>query len=161
TDRTLAPGDLLIVDVGATWRGYFCDFDRNFALGRAPAEMREAYARVFSATEAGLAAARPGRTAAEVWHAMAAVVDPGGRAATPVGRIGHGLGLHLPARPPPPPADGGARWPRAFPSREARRALPAAAALARRRMVHEENVVITATGGELLSRRAPPELPLV
>ena len=33
TDRRLEAGDLLVIDVGATWRGYFCDFDRNFALG--------------------------------------------------------------------------------------------------------------------------------
>ena len=33
--------------------------------------------------------------------------------------------------------------------------------LARRLMVHEENVVVTATGCELLTRRAPPELPIV
>ena len=37
TDRPLAPGDLLIIDVGATWRGYFCDFDRkNVERARQP-----------------------------------------------------------------------------------------------------------------------------
>ena len=105
TDRRLEAGDLLVIDVGATWRGYFCDFDRNFALGRATDETRAAYARVFEATEAGLAAVRPGRTAAEVWRAMATVADPAGRADTPVGRMGHGLGLDLTEAPSLAPDD--------------------------------------------------------
>src|SRR4029077_19370466 len=88
-----------------TWRGYFCDFDRNFALGRASAEIHDAHARVFDATEAGLSAVRPGRTAAEVWAAMASVLDPGGRADTPVGRMGHGLGLDLTEPPSIAPGD--------------------------------------------------------
>ncbi|RMD95527.1 MAG: aminopeptidase P family protein, partial [Alphaproteobacteria bacterium] len=31
----LAPGDVLMLDTGAVRAGYFCDFDRNFAIGRA------------------------------------------------------------------------------------------------------------------------------
>ena len=33
--------------------------------------------------------------------------------------------------------------------------------MAQRLMVHEENLVVTAAGCELLTRRAPPTLPLV
>jgi Xaa-Pro aminopeptidase len=161
TDRPLAAGDLLIIDVGVTWRGYFCDFDRNFALGHAPPEMREAYARVFAATEAGLAAVRPGRTAAEVWRAMASVVDPGGRADTPVGRMGHGLGLDLTEPPSLAPDDHTRLEPDMVITLEPSLALPGTGGLARRLMVHEENVVVTSTGCELLTRRAPAELSIV
>jgi Xaa-Pro dipeptidase len=161
TDRPLARGDLLIIDVGATWRGYFCDFDRNFALGHASAEMRDAYVRVFAATEAGLAAVRPGCTAAEVWRAMAGVVDPGGHAATPVGRMGHGLGLDLTEPPSLAPDDHTILAPGMVITLEPSLALPGVAGLARRLMVHEENIVVTPTGCEILTRRAPPELPIV
>jgi len=161
TDRPLALGDLLIIDVGATWRGYFCDFDRNFALGRAPADMREAYARVFAATEAGLAAVRPGRTAAEVWRAMASAVDPAGRADTPVGRMGHGLGLDLTEPPSLAPDDHTRLEPGMVITLEPSLVLPGTAGLARRLMVHEENVVVTPKGCELLTRRAPAALPIV
>jgi Xaa-Pro dipeptidase len=161
TDRPLARGDLLIIDVGATWRGYFCDFDRNFALGQASAEMRDAYVRVFAATEAGLAAVRPGCTAAEVWRAMAGVVDPGGHAATPVGRMGHGLGLDLTEPPSLAPDDHTRLAPGMVITLEPSLALPGVAGLARRLMVHEENIVVTPTGCEILTRRAPPELPIV
>jgi len=161
TDRQLEAGDLLIIDVGATWRGYFCDFDRNFALGRATEEMRAAYARVFEATEAGLAAVKPGRTAAEVWSAMAAVVDPGGRRDTPVGRMGHGLGLDLTEPPSLAPDDTTVLEPGMVITLEPSLTLPGLGGLARRLMVHEENVVVTATGCDLLTRRAPPALPVV
>ena len=161
TDRRLEAGDLLIIDVGATWRGYFCDFDRNFALGRAPDETRAAYARVFEATEAGLAAVRPGRTAAEVWRAMATVADPAGRADTPVGRMGHGLGLDLTEPPSLAPDDRTILEAGMVITLEPSLTLPGLAGMARRLMVHEENVVVTPAGCELLTRRAPAELPIV
>lgn len=161
TDRRLEAGDLLIIDVGATWRGYFCDFDRNFALGRASDEMRDAYLRVFAATEAGLAAVRPGRTAAEVWRAMAAVVDPAGRRDTPVGRMGHGLGLDLTEPPSLAPDDDTVLEAGMVLTLEPSLTLPGAGGLARRLMVHEENIVVTPAGAELLTRRAPAALPVV
>jgi Xaa-Pro dipeptidase len=161
TDRVLGAGDLLFVDVGATWRGYFCDFDRNFALGRVAEALRAAYARVYEATEAGLAAVRPGRTAAEVWRAMAAVLDPGGRAETPVGRMGHGVGLDI--TEPPSIAAGDETVIEAGMALTIEPSLvwPAAGGRGRRLMVHEENIVVTADGCELLTRRAAAELPVV
>jgi Xaa-Pro aminopeptidase len=161
TDRVVASGDVLIIDVGATWRGYFCDFDRNFAFGRASAEIREAYARVYEATEAGLAAARPGRTAAEIWRAMADVLDPGGEAPTPVGRMGHGLGLDLTEPPSVAPGDETVLQEGMVITLEPSLVLPSGADGRRRLMVHEENVVITAEGAELLTRRAASTLPIV
>jgi Xaa-Pro aminopeptidase len=161
TERIVGPGDVLIVDVGAVWRGYFCDFDRNFAFGRASAEVRSAYARVFEATEAGLAAVRPGRTASDVWRAMASVLDPGGAAATPVGRMGHGLGLDLTEPPSIAPGDHTVLEDGMVITLEPSLVLPPAAGGGRRLMVHEENVVVTAGGAELLTRRAAAALPVV
>jgi Xaa-Pro aminopeptidase/uncharacterized membrane protein YjdF len=62
TDRSLEAGDVLIIDTGATFDGYFCDFDRNFAFGPASEEARRAFDVVYRATEAGIDAARPGAT---------------------------------------------------------------------------------------------------
>jgi Xaa-Pro aminopeptidase len=161
TDRRLEWGDVLVIDVGATWRGYFCDFDRNFALGRATDEVRAAYARVFAATEAGLGATRPGRPAADVWRAMARIVDPSGRADSPVGRMGHGLGLDLTEPPSLAPDDATVLESGMVITLEPSLVLPSLAGTVRRLMVHEENVVVTPTGCELLTRRAPPDLPIV
>ncbi len=40
TERPLADGDVLMLDTGLVWDGYFCDFDRNFAIGHSEAESR-------------------------------------------------------------------------------------------------------------------------
>ncbi|MGC1487405.1 MAG: Xaa-Pro peptidase family protein, partial [Albidovulum sp.] len=41
--RPLQAGDVLMLDTGSTWDGYFCDFDRNWAIGRADDMARRAY----------------------------------------------------------------------------------------------------------------------
>jgi Xaa-Pro aminopeptidase len=98
---------------------------------------------------------------ADVWGAMAAVVDPGGRRDTPVGRMGHGLGLDLTEPPSLAPDDTTVLEPGMVITLEPSLTLPGLGGLARRLMVHEENVVVTATGCELLTRRAPATLPIV
>ena len=32
SDKELEKGDLLFIDTGSTYDGYFCDFDRNYAI---------------------------------------------------------------------------------------------------------------------------------
>lgn len=90
-DAPLAAGDVLMLDTGAMRDGYFCDFDRNFAIGHAPDAQVRAYARLIGATQAGLDAARPGARACDVWRAMSGCLGAEGLP----GRLGHGLGLHL------------------------------------------------------------------
>jgi len=87
--QPLAPGDVLMLDTGAVCDGYFCDFDRNFAIAHAGDAQRAAHARLIEATQAGLAAARPGARACDVWRAMADIVGADD------GRLGHGLGMQL------------------------------------------------------------------
>jgi Xaa-Pro dipeptidase len=119
------------------------------------------YARLYEATEAGVAAVRPGRTAADVWRAMAAVVDPGGRAETPVGRMGHGIGLDI--TEPPSLAAGDDTMLEAGMALTLKPSLvwTAPGGRGRRLMVHEENIVVTADGCELLTRRAWAERPVI
>ena len=68
SDRLIAAGDLLIFDTGSTFDGYFSDFDRNYAFGDADQGAKDAYRAVWDATEAGLAACRPGATTTDVFH---------------------------------------------------------------------------------------------
>ncbi len=161
TDRMLEPGDLLSIDVGATWRGYFCDLNRNFAVWPTTDELQRAYARLFEATQAGIEAARPGRTAADVWRAMAEVLDPGGQAETPAGRMGHGLGLDI-TEPPSLTADDETVLEEGMVlAVEPGLVFPAAGGMTMRRMLHEEDLVVTHDGCDLLTRRAAPTLPVV
>ena len=153
--RPLADGDVLMLDTGAVREGYFCDFDRNFAIGRADEAARRAYAILFEATEAGLAAARPGATAADLHHAMAAAITGRG-GSVGSGRFGHGLGLQLTEWPSLIPADRTVLREGMVLTLE-----PGLEIAPGRIMVHEENIVLRATGAELLSPRAPARLPVL
>ena len=156
TDRVQTAGDVLIIDTGTTFDGYFCDFDRNIAFGHADDAVRRAYDVVYAATDAGFAAARPGATTSDVWAAMWGVLEAGGALGNSVGRMGHGLGMQLTEWPSNTPEDGTVLEPGVVLTLE-----PGMEFAPGKQMVHEENIVITEDGAEWLSRRAPAELPVV
>lgn len=151
--RKLQRGDVLIIDVGATLNGYFCDFDRNYALGDVSAEALAAQDAVWRATEAGIAAAVPGATTTQLWSAMTKVLEAAGMRGNNVGRLGHGLGLQLTEPPSNMPGDDTLLEPGMVMTIE-----PGMEYAPGKMIVHEENVVITEQGAELLTRRAPREM---
>jgi len=156
SERSLVVGDVLILDTGSVFDGYFCDFDRNFAFGQADDEVRRAYDVAYRATEAGLQAARPGATCADLFRAMQAVLVAGGALGNEVGRLGHGLGSQLTEWPSHTAWDETPLEPGMVLTLE-----PGMSFAPGRVMVHEENIVIRESGPELLTRRAPPELPII
>ncbi|WP_375230651.1 M24 family metallopeptidase [Roseobacter sp. S98] len=153
--RPLVRGDVLMLDTGAVKGGYFCDFDRNFAIREAGDEARRTYDALYAATETVLQDLRPGMTAADAHRMLTGSleksgVQPGG------GRLGHGLGVTL------------TEWPSFIPAdhTELREGMvltiePGAVIAPGRMMVHEENIVLRASGPELLNRRAAAELPVL
>ena len=104
TDRAIQTGDVVALDVGARVEGYWCDFDRNFAVGTAAREVAAVHERLWQATESGLAALRPERKASGVWHAIRTALDDGG-SDNAIGRFGHGVGLDLTEPPSIHPHD--------------------------------------------------------
>mgnify|MGYP002625662300 CR=1 FL=1 len=156
SNRATEPGDILMLDTGSVFDGYFCDFDRNFALGQPTDVARRAYDVLYRATEAGLAAARPGVTAADLFHAMWRELETWDMSGTNVGRIGHGLGMQLTEWPSLTPTDQTVLQPGMVVTLE-----PGLELVPGRMMVHEENIVIREDGVELLTRRAPRELPVI
>jgi Xaa-Pro dipeptidase len=151
-DRRLEAGDLLFIDTGATFDGYFCDFDRTYAVGHVSSDATRAHEAVWRATEAGIAAAAPGSTAEEVWRCMAEVLAAAGSIGNNVGRLGHGLGLQL-TEPPSLMSGDQTRL-------EVGMVLaiePGMECAPAKMIVHEEDIVITPDGCELLTRRAPSE----
>lgn len=156
TDRELGAGDVLIIDTGTTYDGYFCDFDRNFAFGHVADDTRRANEVVHNSVDAGLVAARPGATTSDLWAAMWRVLEAGGALGNDVGRMGHGLGMQLTEWPSLTEDDGTVL--------EAGMVLtlePGMEFAPQRQMVHEENIVITEDGAELLTPRAPADLPII
>lgn len=66
TDRMLQPGDLIMTDIGARYRGYVADGGRGFTYGPASDAKRAIVAASVRAVEAGLESARPGMKANEL-----------------------------------------------------------------------------------------------
>jgi Xaa-Pro aminopeptidase len=154
TDREVAAGDVMIIDTGAAYDGYFCDFDRNWAFGRATDAAKRAHRTCFDATQAGLEAARPGATAADLWAAMWRVLEDGGARDNDVGRLGHGLGMQLTEGHSNMPGDHTVLRPGMVLTLE-----PGMSFAPGQLMVHEEDIAIREDGPQLLTRRGPRELP--
>lgn len=153
--RLLQSGDVLMLDTGAVREGYFCDFDRNYAIGKAPEDTVRAHSRLHAATDVALAAVRPGMLACDLHRILSEALTREG-AAPCGGRLGHGLGLTLTEWPSLTPLD----------MTELREGMvltlePGVEIEPGRILVHEENIVLRAAGAELLSARAPVDLPAI
>lgn len=149
----LRRGDVLMLDTGAALNGYFSDFDRNFAILAAGDAVSGAHRTLWAATEAGLSAARPGASAADVHQAMAAVIGAGDGG---VGRMGHGLGMQLTEPPSLIAFDKTPLQAGMVITLEPSMTVPGGKTL-----VHEETIVIEDGPPRLLSARTPPELPVI
>jgi Xaa-Pro aminopeptidase len=158
SSRPLQRGDVLIIDVGATIEGWFCDFDRNFTVGPSGEPVRRAHEALWLATEAGIQAAVPGATTDDLWTAMARVLGEkyGPALENNVGRMGHGLGLQLTEPPSIMPGDGTVLRAGMVITIE-----PGFEYERGKMIVHEENILITEGEPELLTRRAPREMPVI
>jgi Xaa-Pro aminopeptidase len=153
SDQVLKAGDVLMLDTGATKDGYFCDFDRNFALGFASNAVKEAHEKLVAAVSAAAAIARPGKTCVDLYHAMA---DTLGQSDGDVGRLGHGLGMQLTESPSITDFD------TTILSENMVLTLEPSIDLGDgKMMVHEENIVIREGEPEFLSVRAEPDIPVI
>lgn len=152
-DRPLSDGQILMLDTGATLNGYFCDFDRNYAVGTPTASAQRAYAKLYDATDAAMELARPGVRACDLFAAMAKSMDTQN---SDVGRFGHGLGMQLTEWPSL------AAWDETIIRENMVLTLePSIDVDGGGIMVTEENILITDGAPILLSTRAPKELPVL
>jgi Xaa-Pro aminopeptidase len=87
-DRTLEPGETVVVDSGCTVDGYTSDCTRTFATGPLDGRLREAYAVCLEAQTAALEAVRPGAHGQQVDSVARERID----ATEFRGLFGHGLG---------------------------------------------------------------------
>jgi len=152
TEAPLAPGDVLMLDTGAVWDGYFCDFDRNYAIGPPSAAVADGHKRLIQAVAAGAEAAKPGARFNDLYHAMEGVVRLGPGA----GRLGHGLGMELTEGPSIIPADQTVLEPGMVVTLE-----PAVMVADGRLLVHEEDIVIEPDGARFLSPPAPRDIRVI
>ena len=155
--KSLATGDVLMFDTGCVWDGYFSDFDRNFGIGSASIEAQDAHKKLFDATDAALSILRPGITAADLFAAMDDVLRPyQSFGADDVGRYGHGLGIQLTETPSHTAWD--------TTEIKAGMALTIEPSINYGNgfmMVAEENLLVHEDHIELLTTRAPRDLPVI
>jgi Xaa-Pro aminopeptidase len=94
SDRVLAVGDVVVVDIGGTMpSGYCSDSTRTYAIGEPPAEFVAYYDVLYNAQEAACAAVRPGVTAESVDAAAREPITAAGYGEAFFHRTGHGIGL--------------------------------------------------------------------
>jgi Xaa-Pro dipeptidase len=93
THRRLEPGDLLMLDFGCEYHGYYADLARTAVLSRPDRRIAQYYAAIQAGETAGLSAIRPGRTGADVFEAAVQAVRTTGIPHFDRRHCGHGVGL--------------------------------------------------------------------
>lgn len=81
TDRIIQSGDMVNMDFGACWNGYFGDFSRAFVCGRPSQEQVDLLRRAYDLQMETIAAIRPGVTPSQICEKL-------GR-----NNAGHGIGI--------------------------------------------------------------------
>jgi Xaa-Pro dipeptidase len=94
SDKLIRHGDIVFIDIGACWNGYFGDVARAVICGKPSDEQRKIYSAVYHGLQAGVAEMRPGRTNKDAAEALVRAADKyglGGRMLSLF--IGHGVGI--------------------------------------------------------------------
>ncbi|MDA8310408.1 MAG: aminopeptidase P family protein [Actinomycetota bacterium] len=96
TGRTIGPGELVVVDFGATVEGYRSDMTRTFCVGGEPSgELARVVEVVRESQARGTAAVAPGAECREVDRVCREVVAAAGWAERFEHGTGHGVGLDI------------------------------------------------------------------
>jgi Xaa-Pro dipeptidase len=70
SDKIIRHGDVVFIDIGANWNGYFGDVARTAICGEASGEQKKIYTAVYEGLKAGIAEMRPGRTNKDAAEAL-------------------------------------------------------------------------------------------
>lgn len=146
----LKRGDMVLLDLGANVEGYLSDITRMTVFGDATREMKEIYRIVLEAQQAAIAAVRPGVPCQEVDRAARQVIAQAGYGEYFTHRTGHGIGMDIHESPwlvegnLNPLAAGNVIT-----------VEPGIYLPGRFGVRIEDDVLVTATGAELLSEGAP------
>jgi Xaa-Pro aminopeptidase len=101
SQRSIKPGDLVVVDIGSTYAGYTADESRTFVVGPATESQQALWAVALAAEEAVFEVLRPGVSVGELCSVAEDIVARGvlphfdsGSLSLP-GFVGHGVGLEI------------------------------------------------------------------
>jgi Xaa-Pro aminopeptidase len=95
TDREIRRGDLVTVDLGATYKGYKSDITRTFIVGEPTREQAEIYEAVLQAKEAAMMEIKEGARGRDLDRIARDIISDRGYAEHFVHSLGHGVGLDI------------------------------------------------------------------
>ena len=144
--RTLARGDVVLVELDTFADGYFSDLSRTMCVGEPNSQAQEVWGVVNEALEAMLSAIKPGVPARELNRLAWEIVKSHGYPEGFVHHAGHGIGLQFHEPPTLHPASDELLAEGMVISLEPHCYVPGWGGVR-----IEENVVVTRTGYELLS----------
>jgi Xaa-Pro dipeptidase len=147
TSRKLEPGDLLILDWGARVGGYISDLTRTFAVEKLDPELETIHLIVQQANDAGRDAVKPGTTCGQIDLVTRNVIEAAGYGEFFIHRTGHGIGLE-PHEAPYIVADNVT----ALATGMTFTVEPGIYLPGRGGVRIEDNVIVTETGGESMSK---------
>jgi methionyl aminopeptidase len=99
--RTLKEGDIVSLDVGVGYKGYFTDSAATFAVGAVDAETNKLLEVTRKSLDAGIAAATVGNHIGDIGAAVQAVVEAAGFTVVR-DLVGHGIGTSFHEEPQVP-----------------------------------------------------------
>lgn len=152
--RAFQPGELFWMDLGLTVQGYYSDYTRCAAVGRATPDQRRTYQLVLGMLDDALVTIKAGAAAGAPVRAAEDAAQRAGSRLRMASRIGHGIGLDM-TEPPSLSVDEDA------PLAAGMVVAVEPGILTDDGWYHlEENVVVREHGCEVLSARMPRELPI-
>jgi Xaa-Pro dipeptidase len=95
SDRTIRNGDLVVVDLGATYKFYRSDMTRTFVAGKASEKQRKIYQTVKLAQQKAFETIKPDSSAKDVDTAAREAIEAAGFGEYFVHNLGHGVGLEV------------------------------------------------------------------
>lgn len=94
SDKLIRHGDIVFIDIGACWGGYYGDVARATICGKPSRRQQEVYTAVYKGLQAGLEKMRPGYTNADAARAINLAAEDYGLGGEFLSLfIGHGVGI--------------------------------------------------------------------